>query len=144
VDGKYYVSLALECSLAVDAGVTASAGNFGVSADISTQDKFRMANYYGVAPAVTLRDAITQAFQSCVLPFHGDSIASLPEGDYVDFEFVGDLSLGFGASYGFSSTFFGGVSNGEVSAFLASPVGKTVLSAAPSYKVGASFNLGFD
>ena len=140
---SYYVGIALECSLAVDAGAKWSSGNLGVSGSISTSDQFKVANYYRVGSAVVLRDAISQAFSSFVLPFHADSIANLPAGDYVDFEFIGKLALGFGATYGFSGTFFGGRSHGEVSASFATPTGKEVISAKPSYQVGAGFKLQY-
>ncbi len=140
---SYYISIALECSIALQAGAKWSSGNLGVSGSVSTNDQFRVANYYAVGPAVTLRDAIAQAFSSFVLPFHGESIQKLTAGDYVDFEFAGNLALGFGATYGFSGLFFGGQSKGEVTTSFASPVGKTVVKAAPSYQVGASFKLQY-
>lgn len=139
----YYIGIALECSLAVDAGAKWSSGNLGVSGNISTNDKFRVANYYRVAPSVLLRDAISQAFSNFVLPFHAGSIAQLPPGDYVDFEFIGNLALGFGATYGFSGMFFGGRSQGEVSESFATPIGKSVISAKPSFQVGAGFKLKY-
>jgi hypothetical protein len=139
----YYISIALDCSIAVDAGAKWSSGNLGVSGSVSTSDQFRVANYYAVGPAVTLRDAIAHAFSSFVLPFHGESVQKLTAGEYVDFEFAGKLALGFGATYGFSGLFFAGRSNGEVTASFASPVGKTVVKAAPSYQVGASFKVQY-
>src|SRR5689334_19369436 len=41
--GRCYVSIALECSLAVDAGAKWSAGNFGVGGNIGTSERFRIA-----------------------------------------------------------------------------------------------------
>ena len=140
---SYYIGIALGCSLALDAGAQWSSGHLGVSGSISDSDQFRVANYYQVGPSVTLRDAINQAFSNFVLPFHADSIAQLPAGDYVDFEFIGKLALGFGATYGFSGMFFAGQSKGEVSASFATPIGTTVISATPSFQVGAGFKLQY-
>lgn len=139
----YYVGIEMESSLSIDAGATYSSGDFGVSADVAMGDQFRLANYYGVGASVTLRDAISQAFSHFALPFHADSIANLPSGDYLDFEFVGNLSLGFGATFGFSKMFFGGVSKGEVCASFATPIGKQVMKAAPAFQVGAGFKINY-
>jgi hypothetical protein len=138
-----YVSIVLNCHVALDAGASWSGGNFGVSATASAGRTYRLANYYAVAPSTTLRTALGQAFSNFVLPFQADSIERLPEGDYADFEFDGKLALGFGATYGFSGMFFGGASAGEVSASGSSPVGKMVLKAAPSYQVGAKFKIDY-
>jgi len=139
----YYVSISLQCSLEIDAGASFSAGQLGVSGNISSDDQFTIANYYAVAPSTTLRDAISQAFGSFVLPFQADSIQSLSAGDYVDFEFTGKLALGFGATYGFSGMFFGAQSGNEVTASASTPVGKAVITAAPSFQVGAGFKLQY-
>ena len=139
----YYVSIGLQCSLGLDAGANWSAGNLGVSGSISSNDRFNVANFYAVPASATLRDAIQQAFSSFVLPFHADSIQAMPAGDYVDFQFVGKLALGFGATYGFSGMFFGGQSNHEVSASISTPIGKSVISASPSFQVGASFKIQY-
>lgn len=139
----YYISIALQCSIALDAGAQWSSGNLGVSGSVSTNDQFRVANYYAAGPAVTLQDAIAQAFSNFVLPFHGESIQKLTAGDYVDFEFVGNLSLGFGATYGLSALSIAGVSSGEVTASAASPIGKMVVKASPSVQVAASFKLQY-
>ena len=139
----YYVAIEMATSLALDLGASYSSGDFGVSADIADSDQFRLANYYGVNPNVALRDAVSQAFSHFSLPFHADSIANLPSGDFLDFEFIGNLSLGFGATFGFSQMFFGGLSKGEVSASLATPLGKKIVSAAPSFQVGAAFKVNY-
>jgi hypothetical protein len=141
--GSYYVSISLQCSLEVDAGASFSAGQLGISGNISSTDQFTIANYYAVGPSTALRDALSQAFSSFVLPFQADSIQSLSVGDYVDFEFTGKLALGFGATYGFSEMFFGAQSGNEVTASVSTPVGKAVITASPSVQVGASFKLEY-
>jgi hypothetical protein len=139
----YYISLGLSCSVAVDAGAKWSSGSFGLSGNISTTDQFKVANYYAVPGFTRLGAAVEQAFANFVLPFHAASIQRLPAGDYVDFEFIGKLALGFGATYGFSGTFLGGQSKGEVTKSFSTPMGKAVVSAAPSYQVGAAFKLQY-
>jgi hypothetical protein len=142
-DGRYYLSIGLECSLAVAAGAQWSGGNFGVSGNISTDDRFRVANHCWVLPSTTLRDAVVQAFSSFVLPFHSASISGMPDGNYIDFEFAGNLALGFGVTYGFSGLLLAGRSNGEVKASFGTPIGKAVVTAAPSFQVAAGFKLNY-
>jgi hypothetical protein len=142
-DNVFYIGIDLECSIALDAGAAFSSGNFGINGSLSTNEQFRISNYYAVAPTVLLRDAISQAFSHFVLPFHADSVTSLPVGDYLDFEFIGKLNLGFGATYGFSSMFLAALSPSEVQASVATPVGKAIISAAPSFQVGAGFKFNY-
>jgi hypothetical protein len=140
---RCYIVLALECSLAVDAGAAWSSGSFGVSGDIASTERFRVAFSHGVDPSATFRDALAETFSRFVLPFHSASVASMDGGDCVDFEFTGNLSLGFGVTYGFSGLFLGGGSQGEVLASFASPLGKSVVTAAPCFKAGPQFKLTY-
>jgi hypothetical protein len=141
---QYYLKIGLLCGLTIDAGVQWSSGQFGVSGDISKGARFRVANFCPVPATATLREALQQAFSAFVLPFQADRAAAMADGTYVDFEFVGKLGLGFGATYGFSGLFLAGRSNGEVSASFQSPVGQAVASVAPSYQVGAAFKLQYE
>ena len=142
-DGRYYLLIDLQCSLSLGASATFSSGSLGVSGNISNDDQFDLKTGSWVIGSTTLKQALTLAFSSFVLPFQASSIQGLPDGDFIDFDFVGKLQLGFGATYGFTGLFFAGLSNGEAAASFSTPVGKTVLSAAPSYSVGASFKLTY-
>ncbi|HTS65704.1 MAG TPA: hypothetical protein VMH28_26960 [Candidatus Acidoferrales bacterium] len=142
--GRYYLAIGLQCGLALDAGAQWSNGSFGVSGDVSAGARFRVANYCEVSETATLAEALVQAFSTFVLPLQAESVAAMPDGNYIDFEFFGKLSLGFGATYGFSGLFLAGRSNGEVSASFTSPIGQGLVSAQPSYQVGAGFKVQYD
>ena len=142
-DGRYYVVIDLQCSLSLGASASFSAGSLGVSGSISNKDQFEFTTGYWVTGSTPLKQALNNVLSSFVLPFHSASIQALPDGDFIDFDFVGNLQLGFGATYGFTGMFFAGLSNGEVAASFSTPVGKSILSAAPSYSIGASFKLTY-
>ncbi|HTP32044.1 MAG TPA: hypothetical protein VMJ75_07725 [Candidatus Acidoferrales bacterium] len=142
--GCYYLSIGFECGLTLDAGAQWSNGTFGISGDVSAGAKFRICNYCKVPESATLSDALVQAFSHFALPFQQASVAAMPDGNYIEFEFIGKLALGFGATYGFSGLFLAGRSNGEVAASFSSAVGQGVISAKPSYQVGAAFKLQYE
>jgi hypothetical protein len=143
-NGSYYLAVALQCGLAVDAGARWSNGSLGVSGDVSTGAQFRIANYCRVPESATLGDALARAFSAFVLPFQAESVAAMPDGNYIDCDFIGKLALGFGVTYGFSGLFLAGRSNGEVAASFDSLIGKGVASMQPSFQVGAGFKLEYD
>lgn len=138
-DGRYYITIELDCSISLSAGASWSSGPWGVSGNISNQDTFSIKSGYWVPGTTTLKDSLVSAFSNFVLPFQATSIAALPDGDFIDFDFIGNLQLGFGATYGFSGLFFAGMTPADLTASLSTPIGKTVMSAEPSYSVGASF-----
>jgi hypothetical protein len=140
---RYYVTLGLVCNLSLSAGAKWSSGSFGLSGSISNADTFTIKSGYWVPATTPLKDALAKAFAGFVLPFQAASVAGMPDGDFIDFEFVGKLQLGFGATYGFSGLFFAGLSNGEVAGTFSSRLGKAVLSAKSSYSLGAGFKANY-
>jgi hypothetical protein len=141
--GRFYVCITLGFSLALDAGAKFSSGNFGVSGDLSTDAELHVSYYHAVDGAMTLGDALGEAFSGFVLPFQSAGISAMPGGDYLDFDFLGKLALGIGATYGLSGLFFAGRSQGEVLAAFESPLGSGLVSAAPSFQAGAAFQVQY-
>lgn len=143
--GKAYVGIVLRVALAVEGGAAYSGGSWGVKGNISRSDEFEIANYKLFDSTERCGAALTAAFAGFALPFHAAGIESLRPGDYLDFEFLGKLNLGFGVTYGFAGVKLAGRSGGEVAAsFGNNALGRAVLGARPSFQAGAGFALSYD
>lgn len=140
---KAAVVVILNVALGVSGGATFSHGTLGVSAGISNNDTFKIANYKCFDPNTNVWTAIQSAFESFVLPFQSSSVQKLKDGDYLEYEFIGKLGVTVGLTYGFGS-FAAGRSFGEVSRSLESDLGKIVFGINPTAKAGLSFDLSYD
>ena len=144
-EGKAYVAISFSVGLSVAGGVAFSSGNFGVKGSISDSDEFDITNYKCFDAATPLASAVTQAFRTFVLPFKADGIANLNDGDYVDFEFIGKLNLGFGVYYGFSGLLLAGRSGGEIRrSFSNNALGKALFNVKPTFQATAEFSVTYD
>jgi hypothetical protein len=141
--GKAYVVLTLRVSLSIAGGAAFSGGNVGISGNISDNDEFDISNYKCFDSSELAGAAVTHAFEHFVLPFKAEGVDGLNDGDYIDFEFLGKLNLGFGVTYGVPALKLGGRSGGEVAASFSTPLGKAVVQATPEVEAGSSFRVAY-
>ncbi len=142
-DGHCCVSISLSCSIGLEVGAKFSNGALGVSGSASADEQFRITYHHQVLPTTKVHDAISEAFRRFRLPFHSDGIDDMQDGSYLDAEFVGNLALGFGVTYGFAGIQLAGTSTGNVQAAANTPIGREVLTTSPTVKVDAAFKLTY-
>ena len=136
-----YTRLTLNFTISGNATATYSGGPYGVTAELDADTTYKIVFCKAFAPATTLRDAISQTFESYVLPFNKDTLTHMSPGDYLLHEFDGNLHLSFGAYVGLDKVFYAGQGATDVLQALGSPV--VTLSTAIAPEINASVNLGF-
>jgi hypothetical protein len=139
--GVAYTRLTLNFTISGNAAATYSGGPYGVNAELDADTTYKIVFCKAFPPATSLRDAISQTFQSYVLPFNKDTLTHMSPGDYLLHEFDGNLHLSFGAYVGLDKVFYAGQSSTDVLQALGSPV--VTLSTAIAPEINASVNLGF-
>ena len=140
-DGMVAVSVEFHVGLAPGAGLSYSAGNFGVTANLGRDDTFLVRCHRSFPAGLGVFEAVRQAFERFTLPFLPASVATLGEHDLLEFEFQGRLNAGFGLSYGLGTVQVGGRSAGEISRSLDHGLVTASLRAAPALHAGAAFAL---
>ncbi|HXS95061.1 MAG TPA: hypothetical protein VN736_10680 [Candidatus Limnocylindrales bacterium] len=143
-DGCVYVSVAFEVSMAVSGGGAFSAGSFGVSANLSQDDTFTIANHRCFQASGNAFAAVREALERFTLPFSPSAIDSLGPDDVLEYQFLGKLGLGFGLSYGLTTPLLGGRSMGELGRSLNTPLATFAFTARPAASVGASFAVTYN
>ncbi len=142
--GHAYVSVELPVSLGIEGGAKFSHGNLGINAEASKSLKFVIANHKCIPLGMTIGEALREALERFELPFKPKGVETLDDNDYLEYEFIGKLALGFGLNYGVKGIFLGGRSNGEIKRSFESPLGKAVIKARPSFQTRASFSIDYE
>jgi hypothetical protein len=143
--GMAYVTVLLNVCLTVSAGPGFSAGDFGVSAQVDSSTTFALVFRKAFPIGTLVLDAVHQTFEAFVLPFRANGAASLHDGDYIDYEFIGKIATGIGITYGVSASLLSGRSISEIQqAFGNSALGQTIVNHIPSYEAGASFAVEYE
>ncbi|MBI3207380.1 MAG: hypothetical protein HYZ37_00585 [Candidatus Solibacter usitatus] len=142
-DGKAYVSIQLRVSIGVSAAGGFSGGTVGVKASASTSDTFLIANHCLVDASQSVAEGIKTAFENFVMPFQESAYRSIPDGNFLEYQCYGNLTIGMQAAFGFQGVLFGGVSGGDLRRSLNSPVGSITARAKPEANLSASFSLGW-
>ena len=140
-DGKVSICIEFHVGLAPGGGLSYSAGNFGVTANLGRDDSFLVRCHRSFPSGLGVFEAVRQAFERFPLPFLAASVATLGEHDLLEFEFQGRLNAGFGLSYGLGTVQVGGRSAGEISRSLDHGLITASLQAAPALHAGAAFAL---
>jgi len=143
-DGFAYVVVKLKVSLEVGGQAGFSHGAFGVKANVDSSLKFDICNYRCFPVSTNVEEAIKASFETFLFPFKVEGIDGLNSGDFIEYEFIGKLGLGFGINYGISGLFLGGRSAGEIKRSFESKAGSAVIKAKPSFKFGAEFAVSYD
>ena len=140
-----YVSITFHVSLGISAEGSFSAGNVGVSANASASGAVSVAFRKAFPLTTNVVAAITQTFESFTLPFQPAGLDRIKDGDFLEYEYLGKIKAGFGATYGASGNLLGGRSVDEITrSFDASPLGKSVVNAQPTFQAGAAFAFAYD
>jgi hypothetical protein len=92
----------------------APVGAIGVSVNAGGQAKNIVRNYKAFPPDTKLQDALQLALAGFTLPFHGQTINQLGDGDAIYYTFDGSVNVGFGATYGWK-TAIGGYNLSDIS-----------------------------
>lgn len=143
-EGHAVVIINLKVSLGINAGAKFSHGAFGVSGGISAGISFNLTNYKTFPLTTKVSEAVKAAFDRFVLPFKADGVeAVLHHNDYVEYEFIGNLGLTFGLTYGLTSLLLGGRSLGEIEQSLTTGAAKAVVGVKPSLEAGAKFGINY-
>lgn len=100
VEAKFGISGDLSGSGSIPVGP----GVFKVSGDATAAATYTLRFFKAFDPTVIAKDAIVAAIQGYSLPLHSSSAKNLQSGDAIDYEFDGNLKVGFGASYGISTS----------------------------------------
>lgn len=137
------VSTGFRVTLAVTGGGAFSHGPFGVQAGLSANDLFNVINHRCFPLTTRAGEAVEESFRRFVLPFDPAGIRQLQAGDYLEYEFIGKLGLGFGATWGIGGLLFGGRSFSELKQSFEAPLGKLTAGIKPSFKAGAGFAVDY-
>ncbi|MFZ0795507.1 MAG: hypothetical protein WAM65_17210, partial [Candidatus Korobacteraceae bacterium] len=102
--------ISLEMDFQIQGGISANftEGVYGVSGSVNSKDTFTVAFYKRCNPADKLGDGIAAAFSDFVLPLHAETLGNLKVGDYLHYNFNGNLQVGLGASIGYDKVFYAG------------------------------------
>lgn len=140
-----YTRLTLSFSLSVKASGTGSfsGGEFGVKGSADSKTTYAVTFCKVFDPSVLVKDAITQTFQGFVFPLHPNSLANLADGDFLLYEFDGNLKLSFGAFTGINDVLYAGQSCIDVLSVKGSPLATLVPQAKPDIRAGAELDLSF-
>ena len=113
--GKTYIVTKL--NFQIDGKLTASApiGSTGITVKGSDENKaqYTIINYRAFDPSLRCSDALKAAVTGFVLPLHPDTASNLLPGDAISYEFDGSINVGFGFTYGVSTS-VGGYSLSEL------------------------------
>lgn len=134
--------ICVELDFQISGGITGSytSGIYGISGSANTNDTFSFAFYKKCCPTVLLRDAISEAFSDFVLPLHDSTLNNLKSGDYLHYNFNGNLQLGLGASIGLDKVFYAG----QYKADIPGTANAVAVSASVQAKVQAGAELAFN
>lgn len=141
--GHAYVSVELRVSLGVEGGGKFSHGNLGINAQASKNRKFVIANHKCIPLRTPVGDALQIAFAKFEFPFKPEGVEALDDNDYLEYEFIGKLALGFGLKFGVGGVFLAGRSKREIERSFESSSGKPVVKAQPSFETRAAFSVGY-
>ncbi len=137
--GQVCISVLFRVGFEAAAGGSYAAGSFGVQAELSAGNTFILANHRCFPADTKLVDGIRRSFEMFTLPFNPESILRLGESDLLEFEFIGNLQLGFGLTYGFNAPMIGGRSAGEISRSFGNQLVSGALRAIPTVQATAGF-----
>jgi len=100
VEADFSISGELSGSGTIPSGI----GVFKVSGDATASATFTIRFFKAFDPVTTTGDAIQDAVKGFSLPLHSGTVNNLQSGDALYYEFDGNLKVGFGASYGISTS----------------------------------------
>ncbi len=141
--GRGYISLRFHAGIESSISASGNVQGIGISGSFGDGNQFDIVNHRSYSLDTPVLDAIRNSFQAFVWPFQVSNVNGLNDGDYLDYEFLGSLSLGFGLTYGVSGNLLGGRHRGEISDSLKVPFGKAIVSAKPTFSAAAKFALEY-
>src|SRR5579872_2222430 len=95
-----YLKLTLNFSISANASGNYSNGPYGVKSALDASAQYAITFCKAFPPSTLVGGAIAQTFESFVLPLHKDTLTLMSGGDYLLYEFDGNLHLSFGAYAG--------------------------------------------
>lgn len=138
-----YVCVVLNFNISAGVAGTYSNGPYGVKAALNTKDSYQIKYCKRFDPSTPVRDAIAQSFQDFMLPLHGGTLQGMSEGDFLLYEFDGNLHLSFGAYVGLERIFYAGQLAADVKASANAPLMNFNIAAKPTMKAAASLDFSF-
>jgi hypothetical protein len=140
-----YTRLTLNFSISaqVSGSGSFSGGAYGVKGSASSTDTYAITFCKAFDPSTTVKTAIGLTFQSFVLPLNSDTITLLDSGDYLLYEFDGNLNLSFGAFAGIDKVLYSGQSSADVLSVKGSPLATLSGQAKPEIKADVELDFTF-
>ena len=135
--GRSYVKLTMSFNLSASVAGTYSGGDYGVAAKLSTKDSYAVTFCKSFLPATKMGAAISQTFESFVLPFRERLLLDMQDGDCLWYEFDGKVGLGVGAYVGLETAQYAGNGSADLLKLNGSPLATISASVAPTVKVAA-------
>ena len=140
--GQVYLVTEIKFLLSGDLSANPQIGAVGLKTDLNGSTTYTVQNFKAFSPDTPAADAVIAAMTCFSLPLHSGTVDNLSDGDAIYYEFDGTLAVGFGASYGISTT-VGGYSLSDVSSGLTTIKNSANLSAESSFKAGANAGLSY-
>jgi len=100
IEADFGIAGALSGNDSIPAGI----GVFKVSGNASAGVSFTVQFFKAFDPAEVAGNAVQEAIRGFTLPLHSTAAMNLQSGDALYYEFDGNLKVGFGASYGISTS----------------------------------------
>ncbi len=140
--GQAYVVLELDFQLSGGLNGSYQQGLYGVSTQDAASSSISVAFYKSCTPSMLLREAIQQAFEGFVLPLHEKTLEQMAPGDYLHYNFNGNLQLGVGASIGYDAVFYAATASNGIPA----TAGAVTIAGGvrPEVQAGAKFCFHYD
>ena len=139
-DGTAYLKLMLGFTISGNAAGAYSGGAYGVKAATSAAAVYEITFCKAFDPSTKLLHALSQIFQSFVLPLHPATLKNMERGDYLLYAFDGNLHLSFGAYAGLSRVLYAGQSSADVMQSFSSPLATLSASTRPTITLGATLD----
>lgn len=102
--GQVYVVTEFTMSLSANGGGQGNVGAVGINGSASTKENYIVQHFKAFPPNTLLLNAILQAFEGFTLPLHPSTPGNLADGDALYYDLDATVNVGFGVTYGISTT----------------------------------------
>ena len=144
-ENEAYLSLELKFEVTGSAGAEIPIGPGGkVGGGVVAGSKVRAAYHKRCELEWTLERAVTEVFESFRLPFNGEGVLVMSDGDYLEYEFAGTIATTLSFAYGVTAIRFGEYSLQETLDVAKKNLATFKGGLKPSLGFSASLGLSFD
>lgn len=137
---KVYIITEIQFNMTGTVKGQGSIGLIGINGSTDGSVTYTVQNFKAFDPAMRCSDAIEGALAAFTLPLHSATAANLSDGDAIYYEFDGSIDVGFGVTYGVSTS-VGGYSSSEINSTFKALGNVASISAPESFTAGANAGL---